>query len=658
MTVERILVIDDDSESVEFLLSEVLSPHGYVAYAATDSQAGLSAAQEQRPDLVLLDLGATDVSYPEMLQQLQLSGDPPVIVLTPSGTEAKALHAIRLGARDALIKPFGVKEMAEAIGRVLHQERLIKERDWLVRTVAGSNEGLEEILFETQTLYDIGKEISSSLDLETVLTIVVRAAIAVSGAEEGYLLLTDPENNELWLRAIQNPGKGHADILCVRVDDGIARQVMRTGEPVALSSDGDASIKIGCKQLVNETDRLVRSLVNVPLFNRKQVVGILGVDNVLSDRSFAQSDVMLLSALADSASIAIQNAQVYGRTDETLGRMLAEVSAMQYKTDLILRNISEGVYTVNEDLCITSANPAMECLTGWQEYELLGRRYDEVFAPQANGRRLSPEQTVPGKALRTQSRTASDRSTILRKDNQRVLVAGTGVPLRATGASVSGVLATMRDLTPEVKLNQVRHEMRAKLRSRDLRLYQNTEGTLDEYQPKPDKAPFQYHPVALRPIIAQVIKSFQGIAPENLFQVTLAPDLPFAIGDENKIELALVNLIDNALILANSEHPISISADASDNSVVIVVEGPDLANEEEEYVQLLFHRHSVDEQDTRNATHLPWWTMPQIKFYIARKLIQAQGGQVWTESGSVAGTRFHFSLPKFEVQDVAEALID
>jgi PAS domain S-box-containing protein len=655
---ERILIIEDNPEYVEFLLTNVLSPRGYLAQTTTNGEAGLNAVREERPDLVLLDLGLNDIAYTEMLQRLQVCGDPPVIVLTHPGAEAKALHAMRLGAHDALIYPLQEEESARVIARVLHRERLAGERDWLVRKLADSNEALEQSLFEAQTLYHVSKTISSSLNLQDVLTAVVHAATLITQAEEGYLLLSKLENDELYLRAIQSRGEARAIHCHVRAEDAIAHQVVNTGEPVTLSSKGDASIKIACKQALQRTDNLARSLVNVPLCEQGQVIGVLGVNNVLADENFDQSDVMLLSALAESATIAIRNAQAYTRINQTLSRVLSEVSTAQFKSEFIQRNISEGIYTVNQDLRITSVNPAMEYITGWRESELLGRRYDEVFNPQTGGSRLGAEQTVPGKALHSQAPVISTQSTILRRDNRRITVAGTAAPLRNSGLSEPCVLGTMRDMTPEIQLSQLRRKMQPISQSDQLRFDRLSEETLHTLHREIDTTAAQCHPVTLKPIIKQVVKNFQKAIPNSSFQVTLAPDLPFAVGNESRIELALVNLIDIALLLDAPEGPVRISAKAKDNFVVVAVAGPGPADPTEEYRQVFYAQHSADEPNTLIGNRFPWCTMPQIKWYIASELIQAQGGQVWIENRSGTSIRFHFSLPRIEEQDVAQALVN
>jgi two-component system NtrC family sensor kinase len=654
---ERILIIEDDPEYVEFLLTEVLSPLGFPAQAATNGAAGLSAAQEERPALVLLDLGLTDVAYPAMLQQLQNSGDPPVILLTSPGAEAKALHAIRLGARDAVMQPLDAQEISRAITRVLHQERVARERDQLVRKLAAANEALEQSLAELQTLYDLCKTISSSLDLGHVLTAVVHAAISMTHAEEGYLLLKDPESGKLYLRALQNLGAKQASTLCVLTADSIARHVVHTGEPVALFSREGISIKVGSKQSLYDTGRLVRSLVNVPLQKQQRVIGVLAVDNAVSDRSFSQSDVMLLSALADAATIAIENAQLYACADQKLHHALEELAAVQHKTGLVLEHISEGVVTVNKDLYITSVNAAIARITGWQASELLGRRYEEVLSPLVE-ETPGPEQTLPRRALDSQTAVGPTSATIRHKDGGHIPVILTATSIRASDASVTGALVTVRDLTRETNWDNRRQEMLDMLQSQGLQLDQLTEETLDTLHMEAGTALPHCHPVTLKPIVTQIIKNYQETGSGGPVRVALAPDLPFAMGNESQIELALLNLVENVRGPNAEEQPVVISADVQDDRIVISVEGPGSAIPPEQHEHSLYSLHSSDNSGASSGDQPPWWILPQIRLYIARKLIQAQGGQFWTENQSGTNIRFHFSLPKIEVTDDAQALID
>ena len=100
-----------------------------------------------------------------------------------------------------------------------------------------------------------------------------------------------------------NLGEKFARGFRVKVEDTIAGQVVRTGEPYLESNDA--------QELKVKTDYLVKSVAYVPLRMGSNVIGVLLVDNQVSARPFTQNDIALLSALADYAVIAINNARLY-----------------------------------------------------------------------------------------------------------------------------------------------------------------------------------------------------------------------------------------------------------------------------------------------------------------------------------------------------------
>jgi DNA-binding response OmpR family regulator len=87
----KVLIIEDRRENIVFIANNILKPLGYEVITAMDGPTGLTKAQEEAP--------------------------VPTIVMTFHGTEETAVRALRLGARDYLIKPFTVEEMQGALER-------------------------------------------------------------------------------------------------------------------------------------------------------------------------------------------------------------------------------------------------------------------------------------------------------------------------------------------------------------------------------------------------------------------------------------------------------------------------------------------------------------------------------------------------------------
>lgn len=167
---------------------------------------------------------------------------------------------------------------------------------------------LEHRVRELSTLHEIARAVTSVLDLESALNRIVEAAVYLTNAEEGFLLLVDEQTGDLTLSAGKGLGEKASRVMNLKVSDSIAGQVVRTGRPVRMGGfRRDEQYKV-------KTGYLVRSLVNVPVKFAGRVIGVLAVDHsVASLRSFSDHDVALLSSLADYAAIAIQNAFLFAQ---------------------------------------------------------------------------------------------------------------------------------------------------------------------------------------------------------------------------------------------------------------------------------------------------------------------------------------------------------
>jgi two-component system chemotaxis response regulator CheY len=160
------------------------------------------------------------------------------------------------------------------------------------------------------------------------------------------------------------------------------------------------------------------------------------------------------------------------------------------------------------------------------------------------------------------------------------------------------------------------------------------------------------HPITLRPIISEVIKQFKKGSPEQDFSVTLAPDLPFGMGVESKIELALLNLVGTARSLGGPRNPVSVYVDVDVDSLIVNVQVKHGG-------QQPFFDCELAKGRTCSVRSEPWTDVAlQTRLFIAEKLIRAQGGRLWTENQNDMCTRFCFTLPKIEVKDVLQAFAD
>jgi DNA-binding response OmpR family regulator len=118
--VPHILVIEDDVR-IRAALTRALGERGHSVTDSATALAGLQRALDDRPDLVLLDLGLPDLDGLELLRMLRAVSKVPVIVATARDGSADVVAALNAGADDYVIKPFNTEQLAARIAAVLRR---------------------------------------------------------------------------------------------------------------------------------------------------------------------------------------------------------------------------------------------------------------------------------------------------------------------------------------------------------------------------------------------------------------------------------------------------------------------------------------------------------------------------------------------------------
>jgi DNA-binding response OmpR family regulator len=118
--VARILVVEDDA-GIRSALVRSLGERGHAVASASRGMDGLQQAVDERPDVVLLDLGLPDVDGLQVLAMLRAVSDVPVIVVTARDDDADVVRALDGGADDYVAKPFGVDQVEARLRAVLRR---------------------------------------------------------------------------------------------------------------------------------------------------------------------------------------------------------------------------------------------------------------------------------------------------------------------------------------------------------------------------------------------------------------------------------------------------------------------------------------------------------------------------------------------------------
>jgi adenylate cyclase len=179
-------------------------------------------------------------------------------------------------------------------------------------------------------LYELARDLSSSLELDVVLGKVMDRVITLMKASRGFIVLVDPITATM---SVAMSG-GEADPEKTRQFLGsrtVIEQVVKTGQAVVST---DASLDDRFKGQQSVILQNLRSIIAVPLVTKDKVIGAVYVDNPFRASIFEEKDKEFLQAISDLAAIAIDNARQYERSE--LLRSLFELHVNKQVTDYVL----------------------------------------------------------------------------------------------------------------------------------------------------------------------------------------------------------------------------------------------------------------------------------------------------------------------------------
>lgn len=134
----RILIVDDE-KNVLRMLNTVFSQEGNQVFCADNGQDALAIFEQERPDVVLMDIRMPTMNGLEALQRMREKWlDTPIILMTAYAAVETAVEALRLGAFDYVIKPFELDELKLLINRALQLRNMKQEINILHRELSDS----------------------------------------------------------------------------------------------------------------------------------------------------------------------------------------------------------------------------------------------------------------------------------------------------------------------------------------------------------------------------------------------------------------------------------------------------------------------------------------------------------------------------------------
>jgi len=303
MTGQRILVVDDDPQIIEFC-TDALRASGFVVESRLNGREAIALLREKDFDLLIVDLILPDIDGFEILRIAREHAPSTAgIIIADHGTMDRALESIRVGAQGFMEKPV---TSGDLIGTV---QDLLESRQSLY----------EDLRLEVWIpILGIIDALKSEIGLDQLSRLIVQTIKFGFRADRISLMLLDDEGEQLSVIA----AIGLSDEVIgatYRADEGIAGQALQVGDPITLSTERDWDLPVPDE--TGQADAFWA--VCLPLQTRGEVIGVLSVSRLPNSPAFRQNDLQLLSTLCSPIATAIENARLYAESRQQADELIA-----------------------------------------------------------------------------------------------------------------------------------------------------------------------------------------------------------------------------------------------------------------------------------------------------------------------------------------------
>ena len=567
-------------------------------------------------------------------------------------------------------------------------ERRVSER---TAELEQATRQLSEEKDRLEAVHEISLELTSQLDLDSVIQRALELISENLGVAHGSIMLRDTENGALMCRAVlfsRGDVRGTNIPISFSGSEGLSGWVMRHQESVNIAD-------VLCdERWVQEPGRAedVRSVAAVPLKTSDTSIGVLVLSSVTVGH-FTDSQMNLLGTIASVVASAVSNAQLYSFITELATRnsvLLEEQREESSKSAAVFRSVTEGVIVLDPQGTVTLFNPAAELVLEVPSSTLLGQPISTLATYGGDETQRKRAQTIYNGLMNglkqvRQSQTIYTTSLDLTNPNQ--VIALNIAPVIGPGDQGYGDVMVLRDITREIEadeakrqfISDVSHELRTPLtaikgyvdvlllsgtqlmsadqvsylgiiRNNTNRLKSLIEDILEFSRPDSSKR-LNFSPVTIPDVIDEVVQSLRLEYERKSMTVLIdmPANLPRVMADPKRITQVVFNLFSNAVKYTFEGGRIQVRAFLNRaNMMQVDVEDTGVGMSPDQRKKLFrpFYRADNPLRDVAGGTGLG--------LSIAKALIEQHGGEMWVVSEIGKGSTFSFIIPLEQTKPNAE----
>ncbi len=553
-------------------------------------------------------------------------------------------------------------------------------------TVAMENASLwqsvQQQVEDLKLLNQIGQTLTSTLDLEEILTETTETVRSALDTEAASVWLLDEAHQKLRLTGSSAPDAHQVKGFEMSVERGIAGYVARTGEPYCSQNPRQDNHRSALMEDV--TNYQPRSILCVPLRSKR---GIIGVIQALHSEAnwFQPHDLQLFQLVTNSVGIAVENARLFGEVqafNQQLERMVAERTAElmkeKEKTVAILAGMADGLVVFDAEERILTANAVAETMLGLDLAGRIGQKVGAEFQSSplwrricdvAAGQEFDPGASIdlPDPAQEGGVLSIQTRASQIRAPDGRLI--GTAIVLRDVTALkavermkshfMAGVTHELKTPLAVIKMHvknlaryykrlssSQREQLLTSVQQQGDLLEELIENILDLSRLDSGEVRLTLSRLDLVPLVEQIITEVETLATSK--DVTLrwhkppASEAVLVQADGKQLARVIRNLVDNAIKYtpAGGDIEVTIISERDEKNKPWVgarVRDTGIGIPPEAQARIFERFYRVDPSHTVPGTGLG--------LSIVKEIVEAHGGAITVSSEPGKGSTFAVRLP-------------